>query len=152
MAAFVLLSSGCPSPASQGTLYMDTSKIPAELREDYASFATNCSKCHSLSRALNAPVRDPSHWDLYVARMMRTAGSAISPNEKPHILRFLHWYTLSRTDSVSSGEAYTPSADLLNEPEAAPVVEAIGPEPAPAPEPPPSDLAPSEGQPLEVQP
>lgn len=80
---------------SESTVYIDVQKIPMELRDEYSSFATNCSKCHSLSRALNAPVKDPNHWDLYVARMMRTAGSAISPKEQPVILRFLHWYTRS---------------------------------------------------------
>ena len=89
----VLAALGCPSPAAQGTIYIDTNRVPAELRPDYESFAVNCSKCHSLSRALNAPVTNVEHWDLYVAKMMRTAGSAISPQEAPKILRFLYWYT-----------------------------------------------------------
>jgi hypothetical protein len=84
---------GCGSPSTQATIYIDEKKIPDDMRSDYESFAVNCSKCHSLARAFNANVTDPSHWDLYVARMMRTAGSSISPAEKPHILRFLHWYT-----------------------------------------------------------
>jgi len=86
---------GCRPPATTSSIYIDVNRVPPELRDEYASFATNCSKCHSLSRALNAPVTDPRHWDLYVARMMRTAGSAISPEEAPVILRFLHWYTRS---------------------------------------------------------
>jgi hypothetical protein len=99
------LGAGCPSPAAQGTIYIDTSRVPAALRPDYESFAVNCSKCHQLSRALNAPVTNVDHWDLYVARMMRTAGSAISPQEAPKILRFLHWYTQSyKTAAAANGE------------------------------------------------
>jgi hypothetical protein len=99
---------GCASPAAQGTVYMDTSRVPAALRPDYESFAVNCSKCHQLSRALNAPVTNVEHWDIYVAKMMRTAGSAISPQEKPKILRFLHWYTTSYKSADASGSEVKP--------------------------------------------
>lgn len=68
-------------------------EIPANLRADYVSFTQNCSKCHELDRPLQAHVDDVRHWDLYVAKMMRTAGSAISAVESPKILRFLYWYT-----------------------------------------------------------
>lgn len=68
-------------------------EIPAPLRADYTSFTQNCAKCHGLERALNAHVNDVHHWDLYVAKMMRTAGSAINAREAPRILRFLYWYT-----------------------------------------------------------
>ena len=102
------VAAGCASPATQGTVYMDTSRVPAALRADYESFAVNCSKCHQLSRALNAPVTNVDHWDLYVAKMMRTAGSAISPEEKPKILRFLHWYTLSYKTADASGSEVKP--------------------------------------------
>jgi hypothetical protein len=68
-------------------------EVPANLRADYASFTQNCSKCHSLDRPLHAQVDDVRHWDLYVAKMMRTAGSAISAQESPKILRFLYWFT-----------------------------------------------------------
>src|SRR5262245_46197036 len=91
----LVLAASCASPAAQGNIYIDTSRVPAALRADYESFAVNCSKCHQLSRALNAPVTNVEHWDIYVAKMMRTAGSAISPQEAPKIIRFLHWYTES---------------------------------------------------------
>ncbi len=121
------LSGGCGgAKPSESTVYIDVQKIPLELRDEYASFAQNCSKCHGLSRALNAPVTDPKHWDLYVARMMRTAGSAISPKEQPVILRFLHWYTLGYDKAggmpgeASATDEYTPPA----EPEAFPALSA----------------------------
>lgn len=102
------LAAGCQSAAQQGSALIDTSKVPDELMPDYQSFATNCSKCHSLSRALNAPVTSPKHWDIYVAKMMRTAGSAIHPSEAPKILRFLHWYTASYDDGAESGPKASP--------------------------------------------
>lgn len=82
-------------------------EVPAQLRGDYESFVVNCSKCHGLERPLNAHVTDTRHWDLYVARMMRTAGSAISESERPRILRFLYWYTERkvRLNSESSAAA-----------------------------------------------
>jgi hypothetical protein len=102
--------------------------IPADMEADYQVFATNCSKCHALARALNAPVTDVKHWDLYVARMMRTAGSSISPQEAPHILRFLYWYTRERTaegarsasedmgGTGASAPAVTPEAQVAAQP------------------------------------
>lgn len=68
-------------------------EVPAELRADYNAFTQNCAKCHELDRALRAHITDVRHWDLYVAKMMKTAGSAISSRESPKILRFLYWYT-----------------------------------------------------------
>ena len=115
-----VFSAGCGgTAASESTVYIDVQKIPPDMRDEYESFATNCSKCHGLSRALNAPVTDPSHWDLYVARMMRTAGSAISPKEAPVILRFLHWYTASYdkgSDLSGEQEPYEPAVPSPPEP------------------------------------
>jgi hypothetical protein len=95
LAGLTLLAAiGCRTslPHSGGGL-IDEARIPMEIRADYAIFAVNCSKCHGLARALNAPIRDVDHWNRYVARMARTPGSGISPRESPRILRFLHWYT-----------------------------------------------------------
>jgi len=95
----------CGSPSTQAsTVYLDTNRVPPNLRKDYASFAVNCSKCHGLSRAFNAGVTDTKHWDLYVARMVRTAGSSISHEEVPGILRFLYWYTTSYDRRTSFGK------------------------------------------------
>ncbi len=116
----LVFSTACgSSPANESTVYIDVQRIPTELRDEYASFATNCSKCHNLSRALNAPVTDPKHWDLYVARMMRTAGSAISAKEAPVILRFLKWYTVEykKANSLSGGDSEpAPSTPAAPEP------------------------------------
>jgi hypothetical protein len=93
---FLLFLSLVSVACSKGTPHVASDlegELPAALRGDYLSFRENCSKCHGLERALTAHVTDTRHWDLYVARMMRTAGSAISESERPKILRFLYWFT-----------------------------------------------------------
>src|SRR6476620_5536733 len=81
-------SSGCTSTTQHASVHMDGEHIPAELKVDFECFAVNCSKCHQLSRALNAHITSVEHWNRYVARMARTPGSGISPKEAPSILRF----------------------------------------------------------------
>jgi hypothetical protein len=144
LASLAVLS--CGSPANQGTVYIDTSRIPPELHDDYASFAVNCSKCHSLSRPLNASVTEPHHWNLYVARMMRTAGSAISPREVPAILRFLHWYTLNyRAQGDDSAQAPAATDPALSAPDsAAPTAPSTPSDSATPPEPAAPSALPSE--------
>jgi hypothetical protein len=140
-----VFSSACGGAAvGDSTVYIDVQKIPVELRDEYNSFATNCSKCHSLSRALNAPVKEPNHWDLYVARMMRTAGSSISSREAPVILRFLHWYTLSY-DQASAKPPVDEAASQAPSPTEA------APEPFPAVSAPPPPV-PSLSRPNSAQP
>jgi len=87
---------GCTTPAEQAGVYLEKARVPAELAPDFECFAVHCSKCHQLSRALNAPITSAEHWNRYVARMARTPGSGISPKEAPSILRFLHWHTEMR--------------------------------------------------------
>lgn len=145
--ALALLASSwlisCGSPSNQATIYIDEKKIPENMRSDYESFVVNCSKCHSLSRAFNANVTDPMHWDLYVARMMRTAGSSISPSEKPHILRFLHWYTEKYVPAEkAAGEDNEQSPEVVADTQTTPARESSAPvvaDPAPVePEAPPT--------------
>lgn len=99
-----LLLAGCPTGATSSVNSSLEAEIPSELRADYKSFTQNCAKCHGLERALNAHVTDVRHWDLYVAKMMRTAGSAISKSESPKILRFLYWYTTRENERADSGQ------------------------------------------------
>jgi hypothetical protein len=89
--------------------HVDVGDVPQELQADYQSFAINCSKCHDLERALAAPVTDRRHWDLYVAKMMRTAGSAIHESERDPILRFLYWYTDRKNDRRKQS-SYVPAS------------------------------------------
>jgi mono/diheme cytochrome c family protein len=72
---------------------LDPSSVPSEHRADYALFAQRCSKCHSLSRALDNGHTDDRFWELYVDRMRHQPGSGIAPEDVPAILRFLHFYS-----------------------------------------------------------
>jgi hypothetical protein len=108
-ACLLLFASGCPSAAQQAGIYLEQSGMPPELKQDFECFAVNCSKCHGLSRALNASIVSTEHWDRYVARMARNPGSGISPAEAPSILRFLHWHTRQRTQRMAEASS-PPSA------------------------------------------
>jgi hypothetical protein len=116
------------------------------MRSDYESFAVNCSKCHDLDRALAAPVTDHKHWDIYVAKMMRTAGSAINATEAPHILRFLYWYTDHKMGRDTGDKAKTSEAPPTPVSAAAPVSKEVVPTAPPAAVAPPASSGLSETQ------
>ena len=131
-----LLLSACGAATKSAHAELD-SQVPANLKADYASFNVHCSKCHDLDRALNAHVTDKRHWDLYVAKMMRTAGSAINKLESPKILRFLYWYAdheKEREDADNASKRTLPElkAEDVAPPPQAPSAGAEAPAPAPA--------------------
>lgn len=72
---------------------LDVRSLPEENRADYELFAQRCSKCHSLSRALDNGHIEDRFWEFYVERMRHQPGSGIAPEEVPQILRFLHFYS-----------------------------------------------------------
>ncbi|MDB4930647.1 MAG: hypothetical protein JWM10_3131 [Myxococcaceae bacterium] len=75
---------------------LDVESVPAPLRADYELFARRCSRCHSLSRPLNARISSEEHWREYVNRMRRMPSSGIAADEVPGLLRFLTWYSAAR--------------------------------------------------------
>ena len=79
-----------PARAGEGVA---ASAVPPEVKEEYALFAQRCSKCHSLSRALNNGDHDPQYWARYVSRMRRQPSSGIAPEDEPPILRYLNFYS-----------------------------------------------------------
>jgi hypothetical protein len=79
----------CGGARSEG---LDSSKLPENVREDYAIFEQRCSKCHSLARPLGAGIRDDEDWALYVNRMRLQPGSGITMADQERILRFLRHY------------------------------------------------------------
>ena len=91
---------------------LDTSKMPENIRADYALFANRCSKCHSLARPLTSNITDDEQWVLYVNRMRRQPGSGISRTDQEGILRFLKYYAveLRRTQAEKNGGAPAPQA------------------------------------------
>jgi hypothetical protein len=124
-------------PTPTPSLRPEIGAIPADLEGDYKVFAYNCSRCHDIERALNAPVTDNHHWELYVAKMRRTPGSGIEAREAPKILRFLFWYTDRKAGRIA---AYVPEAPAtpaaVAAPEPSPVLAppaaAVAPQPTPA--------------------
>ena len=117
---------GASQLSSTTVINAELGPLPDDLKGDFQSFAVNCSKCHDLARPLNAPVTEHHQWDLYVKKMMRTAGSGVQALESPHILRFLYWYTDRRLGRIAATDAngQTPGAESSAEPShvAAPVV------------------------------
>jgi len=89
-ALFGLVLTGCPDAKTEG---LDPNTLPESQRADYAIFAQRCSKCHSLSRPLNAGITDDAYWAMYVARMRRQPSSGISESDEIAVLRFLHYYS-----------------------------------------------------------
>jgi hypothetical protein len=87
---------GTSKVSAAGVSRPEVGVVPPDMKQDYEVFAVNCSKCHDLDRALSMHVTHTRQWDTYVAKMMRTAGSAIQAKESPHILRFLYWYTAQK--------------------------------------------------------
>lgn len=109
---------GCPRTPEA----MDPAAMPSTVQSDYQVFATKCSKCHALSRPLQAAPMSDEQWSMYVARMRRQPGSGISQEDEAAILRFLRYH----------------SDDLRKKRE-----RAAKPAPPPEPAPPPPEPAPA---------
>jgi len=90
-----LLVAGCRTgaPARRGGLpEAEVRALPPDIEAAYQVFAMKCSRCHTLSRPLNAAIYDPGHWESYVTRMRRQTGSGISKRDADTILVFLRYY------------------------------------------------------------
>lgn len=74
-------------------------QYPPNVQESYRLFAARCSRCHTLSRPLNAQIDDFDHWVAYVERMRHHAGSGISKADGDKILVFLKHYLEERYPS-----------------------------------------------------
>jgi hypothetical protein len=112
MVAVVSALAGC-GPKTEG---LDTSKIPDDLRDDYALFARRCSKCHSLARPLSAGITDDEQWVMYVNRMRRQPASGISLDDQDHILRFLRYYAAELRKKREDKGTPAPSASAAPPP------------------------------------
>jgi len=95
---------------------LDPSKMPENIRADYALFANRCSKCHSLARPLTANITDDEQWVLYVNRMRRQPGSGISRTDQEGILRFLKYYAaeLRRTQAEKNAAPAPQAVPVLS--------------------------------------
>jgi hypothetical protein len=94
---------------------LDVTALPADIRTEYGVFAQRCSKCHSLTRALNSGISDDHYWQLYVERMRRQPASGITLEDVPQVLRFLHYYSVEierAREHSRSGLAASPRGEL----------------------------------------
>lgn len=124
LAFFAASLAACPTSRTEG---IDPSKVPDNLRADYDRFAHRCSKCHGLSRPLQAGITDDAQWVMYVNRMRRQPGSGISMEDQEVILRFLKWHAadLRKKNAEKNGPPPAPAP-----------VHSASVQPAPAPPPP----------------
>lgn len=126
---------------------LDVSKLPQQVREDYALFANRCSKCHSLARPLALATRETSDafWERYVERMRRQPGSGISAEDEMPIRRFLHFYSRIERERQNGLEADAGSSLVPPPPTAAPP--AVGTIPSALAQPPDGATSPIDGGP-----
>ncbi len=73
----------------KGPARIDVSKYPPEMQAAYQLFTAKCGKCHTLARAINCDFALEDEWERYVKRMMRKAGSFITPDEGKRIFEFV---------------------------------------------------------------
>ena len=106
--AFALLLPACVGGGSarRGGLPEETvNGFPPAVEQSYRLFAVRCSRCHTLSRPLNASITEYEHWEQYVARMRRHAGSGISPKDAEEILVFLKYYSEQKAKQLEEDGA-----------------------------------------------
>lgn len=68
---------------------INVSKYTPEMQKAYKVFTAKCAKCHTLARAINCEFALEDEWERYVKRMMRKAGTFITPDEGKQIYEFV---------------------------------------------------------------
>lgn len=68
---------------------VDVSRYPPGIRENYGVFSEKCSRCHKLSRPLNADYVLPDEWAECIRRMKRRSGADINAAEAERLYDFL---------------------------------------------------------------
>lgn len=104
LALIVALTAACAgSVGRRGGLPDDHIKeLPEHVAASYELFSQRCSRCHTLSRPLDADITEPAHWEAYVTRMRRTPGSGISQADAKRILVFLEYWAAQRKKESGS--------------------------------------------------
>lgn len=74
---------------AKGPKTIDVSKYPADMQARYKTFATKCSKCHTLAIPINSDFSLDEEWERYIKRMMRKPGSGIGSDDGKQIFEFL---------------------------------------------------------------
>lgn len=84
----------------KGPATIDVSTYPADMKAGYKLFATRCSKCHTIARAINSEFVLEDEWERYVKRMMRKPGSGISANDGKIIYDFMAFDSKTRKKAL----------------------------------------------------
>ncbi len=92
-----------PLPFDTGPDTIDVSVYPEEMQDIYKNvFTKKCSKCHTISRPINAPYALPAEWKKYIKKMMKKPGSAINPIAAKKIYKFLVYdSSIRKKDSIA---------------------------------------------------
>ena len=98
-----LVLSGCLSVSGRrgGLTGSQIASIPKDLVANYTLFSKRCSRCHTLSRPINAPISSARHWKAYVNRMRLNPSSGISPKDAQRIVMFLDYWTVHRNEILA---------------------------------------------------
>jgi hypothetical protein len=73
----------------KGPTKIDVSKYPADMQKTYKLFNAKCSHCHTIARPINCEFALEDEWERYIKRMMRKAGTFITPAEGKQIYDFV---------------------------------------------------------------
>lgn len=109
-------------PSDLGPDTLDVSAYPPAQRENYRLYAQACSRCHGLSRSLNAPAGSRPWWTFYVMGMRvraKLSGVAIPAEQSRAAVDFLDFDDQARKKGaafkVQSLELDHKFNDLLRE-------------------------------------
>lgn len=83
----------------------DVSSYPPEVQKEYQVFADKCSRCHDLSRPLNAKYTTEAQWREVVGRMARKPGAGISPKQQTQITQFLVYRQKAQSGGTTTAPA-----------------------------------------------
>ena len=84
----------------KGPAKIDVSKYPPDIQKKYALFTKKCSSCHSLARPINCEFALDDEWERYIKRMMRKAGTFITPDDGKQIYEFLVYDSKNRKKAL----------------------------------------------------
>jgi len=73
----------------KGPAKIDVSKYPPDMQARYKVLTVKCAKCHTIARVINCEFALDDEWERYIKRMMRKAGTLISPDEGKQIFEFV---------------------------------------------------------------
>lgn len=95
---------------------VDVADYPAVERDNYEIFTTVCSQCHTLARAINAPLTSREEWDRYVTRMHKRTlvhewWTRFAKEDAKRILDFLEYD--SRVRKIDDGKVFARETESL---------------------------------------